>query len=85
MVDLEIFRRVLKVVAEVLSVPESSLTGSVKIKEDLGADSMQVVTLMIALDDEFDAEFDIDDLPVGDVTIDWVCDFVHAALAGTRT
>jgi acyl carrier protein len=80
----ETLDRVVKVISDVLSVPESTLVAGTKIRQDLGADSMQIVTIMIALDAEFDAEFEIDELPTDDVTIDWICEFVQAAVVRTK-
>jgi acyl carrier protein len=76
----EVFGRVAQVISEVLSIPVSTLAGDTRIRQDLGADSMQIVTIMIGLDAEFDAEFEIDALPTTDVTIDWICEFVKAAV-----
>jgi acyl carrier protein len=82
--DTEVSQRVVKVISEVFSVPVSDLLPTTKMKEDLGADSMQVVTLLIALDEEFDTEFDISEVPAADVTVKWVCEFAQVALTNGR-
>ncbi len=82
--DHEIYRNVLKVISEVLAAPETSLSSNTKIREDLGVDSMQMITLVIALDEEFDAEFAVDEIPLSEVTIGWVCEFVKGALNSSR-
>lgn len=81
MSEKEIFARVRKVVAETLGVEETALSEGTKVREDLGADSMQVVTIVIALDEEFDTEFNTDDLPQEAITLKWISDFVEGAIA----
>ncbi len=72
--------RVKNVIAEVLETDVAKLTGEARIREDLGADSMQVVTIIIALDEEFDTEFNTDELPRGPVTIGWITDYVESKI-----
>ncbi len=48
--------RVLKVVHEVLRVPEEKLKPDSRFKEDLGADSLDTVTLLMALEEEFEGD-----------------------------
>ena len=55
-----------------------------RIKQDLGADSMQLISLMIALDAEFDAEFAVENIPSDDVTLEWICRFVHDTLLSSN-
>ena len=77
--------RVLKVVAETFPGQIAVLDASTMIKRDLGADSMQLIALMIGLDEEFDAEFAVDQIPKDDVSLDWVCEFVEATLLAARS
>lgn len=49
----EIQERVNKVIREVLRVKEEALAPQARIREDLGADSLDVVSLLMALEDEF--------------------------------
>jgi len=76
----EIERNVFKVVADTFPDTSVTLTASTLLKEDLGADSMQLIALMIALDAEFDAEFAVDRIPSHDVSLAWICDFVIATV-----
>ncbi len=66
-----VFERVKKVVASELEVPESKVTKNARFVEDLGADSIDALELIIALEDEFDIEISDDDAQdiktVGDV------------------
>lgn len=51
--------RVKKIVAEQLSVPMEQVTGEASFVDDLGADSLDTVELVMALEEEF--EIDIPD------------------------
>jgi hypothetical protein len=46
---------------------------------------MQLISLMIALDAEFDAEFAVENIPTEDVTLEWVCQFVHDTLLSSSS
>jgi acyl carrier protein len=48
--------RVIKMVAEQLGVKEDDIQVSSSFVEDLGADSLDTVELIMALEEEFDAE-----------------------------
>ena len=72
----EILAAVLDSVAETLNMPVTDLTEDTLIREDLEADSMDVVTLMVLLDDRFDAEFDPEDVPAENVSVRWVVDYI---------
>lgn len=52
----DIKKRVTKIVAEQLGVEEDKITPDSKFMEDLGADSLDTVELVMALEDEFDCE-----------------------------
>jgi acyl carrier protein len=71
-----IVEAVLDSVAETLNMPLAELSEDTLIREDLDADSMDVVTLMVLLDDKFDAEFNPEDIPAEDVSIRWVVDYI---------
>lgn len=72
--------RVVRVLAETLEIPVTRCEPHTRIKADLGADSMQLVTLMIALDEEFDVEFNLEAIPTTEVTVAWVIDFATATI-----
>ncbi len=76
----DISARVVRVLAETLEIPAASCAPQTRIKADLGADSMQMVTLMIALDEEFDVEFNVEAIPTAEVTVAWVIEFVTATI-----
>lgn len=53
---MAVFDDVKKVVVEQLNVDEASIKMESKIIEDLGADSLDVVELIMALEEKFDIE-----------------------------
>ncbi len=52
-----------EIIAEQLSVEEEIVTESSSFKEDLGADSLDLFELVMALEDEYSIEIPSDDLP----------------------
>lgn len=52
----EIKTRVTKIVSEQLGVEEAKINEDSKFMDDLGADSLDTVELVMALEDEFDCE-----------------------------
>jgi acyl carrier protein len=77
----EIRAAVFECVAETLNITEEDLVEETLIREDLDADSMDVVTLMVLLDDKFDAEFNPEDVPGENVSLSWVIDHITAKLS----
>lgn len=67
----ELLARVQKLVAERLGVDEADVKPEASFKEDLDADSLDVVELVMELEDEFDIEISDEDaekiLTVGNV------------------
>jgi len=61
----DIFKRVQKVTVEQLSVKEEEVVETASFTEDLGADSLDVVELVMAFEDEF--SIDIPDEEVGEI------------------
>ncbi len=56
MTEGEIFEKVKKVIAEKLSVEEEKISLEARFIEDLGADSLDTVELIMGLEDEFGLE-----------------------------
>ncbi len=50
------FEKVKKITAEQLGVDESSITMETSFLDDLGADSLDLVELIMAMEEEFDME-----------------------------
>lgn len=67
----DILERVKKIIVDRLGVEESQVTPEATFKDDLGADSLDVVELVMELEDEFDMEISDEDAEkietVGDV------------------
>jgi acyl carrier protein len=57
----DVFERVKRIVVERLGVEEAEVTPEASFKEDLGADSLDVVELVMELEDEFDLEISDED------------------------
>lgn len=57
----EVFDRVKRIVIERLGVDEAEVTLEASFKDDLGADSLDVVELVMELEDEFDMEISDED------------------------
>lgn len=57
----EILAKLRKIVSEQLDVPEEKVTEDAKFQEDLGADSLDVVELVMKLEDEFGIEIPEED------------------------
>lgn len=66
-----IFERVRDILVEQLDVEESIVTMESSITDDLGADSLDIVDLVMTLEDEFDTEIPDEEIEsiktVGDV------------------
>ena len=67
----EIFDKVKEIIIEQLGVAESAITNDASFIDDLGADSLDIVELIMALEEEFDLEIPDSDaekvVTVGDV------------------
>ena len=53
---MEVFEKIRAILCEQLDVEESAVTMESNIAEDLGADSLDVVDLLMSLEDEFSVE-----------------------------
>lgn len=71
--------RVKKIVVEQLDVSEDSVTNEASFVDDLGADSLDTVELVMALEEEFECEIPDDEAEkIG--TVQQAIDFVSAHL-----
>lgn len=75
----EIFEKVKGVIVEQLGVAEGNITMKASFIDDLGADSLDIVELIMALEEEFDIEIPDSDeekvVTVGDV-VEYIKDHV---------
>ena len=58
-----ISERVKKIIVEQLGVEETKVVPEASFAEDLGADSLDIVELTMALEEQFDTEIPDEDLP----------------------
>ena len=56
------FEKIKEIVAEQLSCNEDEITMDTNFKDDLGADSLDIVELVMALEEEYDVEIPSEDL-----------------------
>jgi acyl carrier protein len=75
----EVLEKVKKIIVEQLGVTEASVTLEASFIDDLGADSLDIVELIMALEEEFDTEIPDSDaekiVTVSDV-VDYIKDHV---------
>ncbi len=72
-----VFEKVKAILAEQFDVEEDSITTETNIQEDLGADSLDVVDLIMSIEDEF--EFEVPDHEVENIkTVGALVDFITA-------
>ena len=80
MTQEEIFEKIKGIIVEQLGVTDSSVTMESSFIDDLGADSLDIVELIMALEEEFDTEIPDADaekvVTVGDV-VDYIKDHVE--------
>ncbi len=71
----EVFEKVKNIIVEQLGVAEASVTMEASFIDDLGADSLDIVELVMAIEEEFDIEIPDTDaekvVTVGDV-VDYI-------------
>jgi acyl carrier protein len=53
---VSVYERVRKIVAEQLDIDEGKITPEALLKDDLGADSLDLVEIVMALEDEFSSQ-----------------------------
>ena len=73
--------RVKKIVIEQLGVSEDQVTPDASFVDDLGADSLDTVELVMALEEEFDAEIP-DDQAEKITTVKQAVEFIQANTSG---
>jgi len=76
----DITSRVITVVAEQLSVEASEIRPESSFQDDLGADSLDLVELIMAMEEEFDIKID-DEAAQKLKTVQLAVDFINDSLA----
>ena len=77
--NTDVQQRVLKAIAEVLERKEEEIRLDASLRDDLGFNSLQQMTLFILLEDEFQRTMPPDDL-LGIATVKDIIDFVDRKL-----
>lgn len=80
----DIFTRVQKIVKEQLEVELSEVKPEANFANDLGADSLDTVELVMALEEEFDIEIP-DEAAEGITTVQASVDFISSQLAAKKS
>ncbi|NJO43774.1 MAG: acyl carrier protein [Cyanobacteria bacterium CRU_2_1] len=76
----EIFDKVKKIVIDQLSVDPTEVTPDASFANDLGADSLDTVELVMALEEEFDIEIP-DEAAEGIATVQAAVDYIQDKVA----
>jgi acyl carrier protein len=76
----EVAIKIFRIISETLAVSTEELDEQTLIAEDLEADSMDIVALMISIDEEFNIELDINDIPQENTSAGWIIDYVAGKL-----
>ena len=79
----DIFARVKKIVADQLEVDPSEVKPEANFANDLGADSLDTVELVMALEEEFDIEIP-DEAAEGITTVQACVDYINSQLAAPK-
>jgi acyl carrier protein len=79
--DALIMERMTKIIGEVLKPGAAVLTLDKRFREDLGADSLDIAALLMALEEEFNTQIS-DEEAAGLATVGAVFDFVKTKLPG---
>ena len=77
----EYLTRIGQVLKEILELDELPASGD-RVREDLGASSVEVITIVVALEEEFSTQFDGDDAELeGIETVDDIVALVNRSLS----
>jgi len=59
--DRVVFEKVRQIIAEQLNISESEITEDTSFQDDMGADSLDIFQIIMALEEEFDIEISNED------------------------
>ena len=82
MSQAEIFEKVKKIVAEQLGVEDEKITPNANFANDLGADSLDTVELVMALEEEYDIEIP-DEAAEKITTVQEAVDYINSKVAAS--
>lgn len=76
------FKRVASIVEEQLGVESKKISGDTDFQKDLGADSLDVVELIMAFEEEF--EINVNDEAAGEIkTVQQVIDYIESEVSNS--
>jgi len=75
---LKVREAVYEAISDCLALEKESLNEDLRVGEDLNADSMDVVSMLLMLDASLGVEIDPQDLPTENVTVGWIIDELTA-------
>lgn len=78
MSESTVFERVKDIISEQLGVEKEKITNASTFADDLGADSLDTVELVMAFEEEFGIEIP-DDAAEKIITVGHAVDFIHSA------
>lgn len=52
------FEKIQEIIAEVMNMPKEEITSDTTFKDDLGADSLDIFSIIMEIEQEFDIEID---------------------------
>nr|ARO91003.1 acyl carrier protein [Corynoplastis japonica] len=79
MTEQEIFEKVQKIVAQQLGVDPSQVTKEANFANDLGADSLDTVELVMGIEEEFDVEIP-DEIAEKIATLEQAVEFIKSKI-----
>ncbi len=72
-----IFEKIRKILSEQFDIDEDTITSETLIEDDLGADSLDIVDLMMSIESEFDLDMPDTDVE-GIKSVGDLCSFIEA-------
>ena len=75
---MNVEERVKKVIATQLNVPLENITNNTLLTEELGADSLDTVEIIMAMEDEFEQQFKDESIKI--LTVQDVVDYVNRVI-----
>ena len=77
----DVYKEVRKIVAEVFNTDESKLSMETKIVDDLGAESLDIISLLMEFEDKFDRKIpdeDVEKLVTIGNTVDYIMEIIKS-------
>ena len=78
----EVYEKVKAIIIDTLAVEEGQITPEARFREDLGADSLDLVELIMAFEDEFGSQISDDDAR-SITTVEGAVKFISEKMQGT--